>query len=282
MLREKFMTTANAPARGISLAKVQTGFMHVLMAEWIKFASLRSNLWTLIASAATVVGLGIVFVFAHLDLWSGFSAAELASVDPIHESFIGLWFAGILGFGVTGALAMTAEYSSGTIQSTFAAIPRRLHILAAKTIVISTVVFIVGTVASVAVFFAAQPLLAQESLDVSITDSGILFAVMGGGLYATGAAAIGLALGTIIRRTAATLVAVTITFPLATLIGLALPESWSNVTQFLPHAAGLAIISAIDHSDLLSPTRGLLVLSGWTVAGLAVAAILLQRRDINA
>jgi ABC-2 type transport system permease protein len=276
------MTTATAQASRINAKAARTGFTQVLMFEWTKFASLRSNFWILAAASAVTIGIGAVFVFAHLDLWSAMSSAERATVDPIQESFIGLWFAGLLGFAVIGALTMTAEYSAGTITSTFAAVPRRVHVLGAKTLLVGIMTFVVGTATAFTAYFVGQPLLARESLDVSLSDSGIVFAVLGGGIYATGAALIGLVLGAILRRTAATLVAVTVAFPLATLLALAQPASWSAVTQYLPHAAGMALISSIDHSDLLSPVAGLIVLSAWVAAGIIVSAVLLERRDAEA
>lgn len=269
------MTSADMNLMHASALNARTGFGSVLRAEWTKFWSIRFTIWTLIASAAISIGLGALFIYAHLDFWSGMTEAERASIDPIHESFIGLWFAGLLGFAVIGALTMTSEYSSGTIGATFAAVPRRLQVLGAKAIVVGTVTLVVATVTAVITFFVAQPILAVESLDVSVHDDGVLFAVLGGGIYATGAALAGLALGTIIRRTATTLVALTAIFFLASIIG----QPWSEVTKFLPHAAGMALMSSIDHPDLLSPLEGLFVLAGWVVAGLLVAGFLLQRRD---
>jgi ABC-2 type transport system permease protein len=260
---------------------VRAGFFQVLMAEWTKFASLRTNIWTLIGAAVVSIGVGAVFVFAHLDFWSGMSAAERSLVDPVQESFIGFAVFGLLGFAVIGALAMTAEYSSGTISATFAAMPRRLLVLGAKALVVGVVTLGIATITAFASFLVAQPILARESLDVTLSESDVLFAVIGGGLYSTGAALIGLALGALLRRTASTLVAVTVVFSLAAIIAQAQPESWSTYTKYLPHSAGLALISSIEHPGLLSPMAGLIVLTGWAALGLIVAAVLLERRDVE-
>jgi predicted anti-sigma-YlaC factor YlaD len=49
---------------------------------------------------------------------------------------------GVLLIGVVGVLAMTSEYTSGTIRATFAAAPRRLRVLAAKAAVVGAVALI--------------------------------------------------------------------------------------------------------------------------------------------
>jgi ABC-2 type transport system permease protein len=276
------MATIDLEATRTTMITTKTGFLQVLNSEWIKFRSLRTNLWALVAAAVVSIGVGAVFTVAHLEVWTVMSEAERARVDPVLEGFIGFGVFGILGFAVLGALAMTAEYSSSTIASTFAAVPRRLHVLGAKVLVAGGVTLVFATVTALATFFLAQPILARESMNVSLGDDGVLLAVIGGGVYCAGAALIGLALGAIIRHTAATLVAVTTVFSLATIVAQAQPESWATVTKYLPHSAGLAAMASIESPELLSPFAGLLVLAGWTVAGLVIAAILLQRRDVNA
>jgi ABC-2 type transport system permease protein len=276
------MITVRVQMREIGSVTARTGFAQVLRAELTKFVTLRTNLWALIAAAVVSIGVGAVFTAAHLEFWSGLSAEERAKIDAVQESFIGLAVFGLLGFAVIGALAMTSEYSSGTISSTLAAVPKRRHVLLAKTLVVGLVTLVFATVTAFAAFFPAQPILGQESLDVSISDSRVLFAVIGGGIYSTGAALIGLALGGILRRTAATLVAVTLVFSLATIVAQVQPESWSTYTKYLPHSAGLAVIASIDSSTLLSPLAGLIVLTGWAAAGLIAAAILFERRDSDA
>ena len=274
------MTTADAYVqRTRSTTTNRAGFAQVLMAEWTKFISLRANIWTLIAAAFVSIVVGAVFVFAHLDFWSGMTPEERSLIDPVHESFIGLSVFGILGFAVLGALAMTSEYSSGTIASTFAAVPNRIRVLVAKAIIIGLVTIGFALVTAFVSFLIAQPILARESLDVSLVDSGVLIAVIGGGLYSAGAALVGLALGAILRRTTATIVAVSVIFSLATIITQAQPESWSRVTKYLPHSAGLSAISSIEHSTLLSPLAGLVVLTVWVILGLVVAGVLIERRD---
>ena len=64
---------------------------------------------------------------------------------------------GMIAVIALGVLLMTAEYRTGMIRTTFAAGPRRGHVLAAKAVVLGGTVFVAGLVASVASFLLAQP-----------------------------------------------------------------------------------------------------------------------------
>ena len=59
-----------------------------------------------------------------------------------------------------------------------------------------------------------------------------------------------------------------------------LPSPWNDdVTRYLPSSAGVAMSAFVQFPNLLSPTGGLVVLAGYSVATLAVAAFVLRRRD---
>ncbi|WP_405848575.1 hypothetical protein [Streptomyces sp. NBC_01518] len=86
--------------------------------------------------------------------------------------------------------------------------------------------------------------------------------------------------GAVLRRTAgavAVLFAVLLVVP--GLVAL-LPSPWNDdVTRYLPSSAGVAMSAVVRFPNLLSPAGGLLVLSGYAAATLALAAVLLVRRD---
>jgi hypothetical protein len=59
-----------------------------------------------------------------------------------------------------------------------------------------------------------------------------------------------------------------------------LPTSWNDAASpYLPLAAGEAIMSTTSGSHL-APWVGLLLFFGYAVAAIAVAALLLTRRDV--
>ena len=59
--------------------------------------------------------------------------------------------------------SITGEYATGSIRSTFAAVPRRLPVLWSKLGVFLAVTFVLGTLASVLAFFAGQAIFSRQA-----------------------------------------------------------------------------------------------------------------------
>jgi hypothetical protein len=60
-----------------------------------------------------------------------------------------------------------------------------------------------------------------------------------------------------------------------------LPTSWNNaISQYLPSNAGRQIFALHHASHTLTPLTGGLVFAAYCAAALAVAAVLLVRRDV--
>ncbi|HWD46772.1 MAG TPA: hypothetical protein VHM23_24190 [Actinomycetota bacterium] len=116
-------------------------FAQVARMEWVKVRSLRSTWWAL---GATVAGAIAVAVAVN---------TEDAAADLTNNALAGIAL-GLLLTGVLGVLAMTGEYSSGTIRSTLAASPNRPLVLAAKAVVFGAVALAVGEAAAFIAFFA--------------------------------------------------------------------------------------------------------------------------------
>jgi ABC-2 type transport system permease protein len=114
---------------------------------------------------------------------------------------------------------------------------------------------------------------------VAITAPGALRSVLGAALYVTVAGVTGLALGALLRNTAAAISAfVAAYFVIPQLTGL-LPASISNhLTQYLPSNAGTALFGAAP-GHALSPWAGFAVLCGYAAILIAAAAYRLRHRD---
>jgi hypothetical protein len=108
----------------------------------------------------------------------------------------------------------------------------------------------------------------------------VLRAVIGGALYLAAIGSLAVGLGTIVRRTAgglAALVGLLLVLPI--LVGFLL-QPWSDdINKFLPGPAGTAIFQVLRTGDSLSAWTGFAVLSVYVAAALALAAVLLIRRD---
>jgi ABC-2 type transport system permease protein len=252
----------------------------VLLSEWTKFRSLRSTVWTLLTAVVLSIGIGALFSAVSASQYRTFSAADKASFNPVSTSLDGMLFAQ-LAIGVLGVLLISGEYSTGMIRSSLTAVPRRLPVLWAKLGVFAGVVFSVILVSSFVSFFLGQALLNSHHLGVSISAPDALRDVIGAALYATVAGMIGMALGGLLRNTAAgisTFVAVFFVIPPLTDL---LPASWSShFVQYLPSNAGEVLFGGgrgLAHP--LAPWTGFGLLCAYAAVMIGLAAWRLRRAD---
>src|ERR1700733_14510349 len=269
---------AAAPAAPAGPLKVTQG--RVIRSEWMKFRSLRSTLYTLLAAVALTIGIGALFSAVTASQYHTFSAADKAAFSPVSTSLEGISFA-VVAFGVLGVLLMSSEYSTGMIRASLTAVPRRLPVLWGKLAVFAGVIFSVSLVASFISFFLGQALLNSHQLGVSITAPGALRSVIGAALYVSVAGMIGVALGALFRNTAAGIATFAgIFFVIPPLTGL-LPASISDhLTQYLPSYAGEAVWGGVRGvTNALSPWTGFALLCAYAVVLIAAAAVRLRRVD---
>src|SRR6266516_4812901 len=125
---------------------------HALTAEWTKLRSLRSTYWLLLVGAAVAVGLAVLIT---VGLGSGNVQVTDGSFDSAGISLFGVWF-GQIPFAVVGVLTMTSEYSTGSIRTTLAAVPRRGVLLAAKLTSVGLIALGIGLTISLAAFLMGQ------------------------------------------------------------------------------------------------------------------------------
>ena len=246
----------------------------VVRSEYLKFWSLRSN-----RIMSCVVFLSIIG-FAILDVARGVYPAERAGFDSVSPSDGRFAIAGLMLL-IVGALQATGEYGTGAARSTFTAVPSRLPVLWAKMIVFAVTVFTVTTIASFIAFFVTQSFLVKYQLNVALDAPGVLRAIIGSGLYLTAVGLVGIAVGWIMRRSAAAISTVAGTWVLlSTLVGLVLPSSArAHVIPYLPDQAGIEIVHQHPDSGVLSPWPDFCVLLGYVAVLTAVAILILRRRD---
>jgi ABC-type transport system involved in multi-copper enzyme maturation permease subunit len=204
--------------------------------------------------------------------------------------------AGLIVVTVVGTMFITAEYRRGLIHTTLAASPRRGQVLAAKAIVIGLITFVIGLAAAAIAVALGQHLLYADGNYVLPMSwlTGLRVAAGSAALLAL-AAVLALALGTILRRGAGPVTAVVallvvpyfFTSPLAVL-----PAGAATWLLRVTPAAGFAAEQALTRYPQvantytpeygyypLPPWAGLAVLAAWTALALALALVLLRRRD---
>ena len=287
--------TATAPQREAAPAVVvhRVTFGRVLRGEWIKFRTLRSTVWTVVITAVVMVGLALMMAAIMRVAADTPEMSEGMSQDPGLQA-IGLtgttivtfgYSFGALAIGVLASLIVTSEYSTGTVRSTFAAVPRRLPVLWAKLLVIVLATAVVVAVALAIAYVVTAPMLDTAGLSVDLSDGEQVRALVGCVLYLATVAAFALGVGTLMRHSAGaifTIVAVFFVVPLIfSIVVQASSAAWTDwVNKLLPSVAGERIISRGTPTDaLLDPWVGYAVLVGYTVVLLVAAAITLKRRD---
>jgi ABC-2 type transport system permease protein len=251
----------------------------IALSEWTKLRSVRSSRWSLVATVLLIIGIGTIACAVIAANWPTTTPSDRASFHALTATLAGVNIAQ-LSLGVLGVLVITAEYSTGMIRSTLSAVPKRLPVLWGKALVFGTVAFVVSLPAVFIVFFAGQAILSGQHINIGISHPGVLRALLGAALFLTVMGLFGFGLGAIVRSTAGGIgLLVGIMFVLPPLLSF-LPASIANsIDPYLPSNAGGAIWTINPAAHTLAPWAGLVVFAGYAALSIAIAAMLLERRN---
>jgi ABC-type transport system involved in multi-copper enzyme maturation permease subunit len=198
--------------------------------------------------------------------------------DPAGNSLFGATIAQVV-LGVLGALVFTSEYSTGLIRTTLTAVPRRVPVLWAKAIVVAAASFATMVASLSVAFFVGQAVYSGGGPSASLSDPGVLRALLAAALFPTVIAVMGVAFGALMRHTATAIgILVAILFVVPVLFET-LGGVWARATEYLPGEAGQSMTAVITQPGDMSPSVALLVLLGWIGALLAAGTAALKRRD---
>lgn len=255
-----------------------TNFFDTLASEWSKLISLRSTHITLglgFALSIATTALVALALGSTQDSWS-------ADFSPITTSMVGNIFALII-YSVFGALAFSREYSNGMIRLTLAATPNRHRVFFAKVLIVGVMIAVIGVATTVSMFLVGQVVLGAHGMPTaSLADGDAQRMVFGLGIGMAFFPLIGLALGVVLRSSAAAIASVLGILWLPQIFGAIVPMWWQeNILTFLPSGGIDSItISHIEPSPAFSdPWIGALITAGWLVATFAFAYISFRRRD---
>jgi ABC-type transport system involved in multi-copper enzyme maturation permease subunit len=214
--------------------------------------------------------------------------------NPIGFFLLGT-FVGLIAVIVVATMFMTAEYRRGLIRTTLAASPGRGRVLAAKAVVIGLAAFVTGLVAAAGTVLAATQMAHADGYALwPVTWPAELRLIAGTAALVAGTAVLTLAVGTMVRRSAAAVMIaiVAIVVPFFVAVTSAVPASIGDwLLRITPAAAFaveqstpryhqvIAIYQPMDGFYPLAPWAGIAVLCGWAALALAAAAWLLRRRD---
>jgi hypothetical protein len=221
-------------------------------------------------------------------------AADKQAGQPVEQSLVGD-FAGLIALIVVAALFITTEYRRGLIRLTLAASPRRGRALAAKALVIGAVGFVAGLIAAAISLPLGNHLAYNHGAYLlptsTLTEARVIVGTAG--IFAL-VAVLALAVGVLLRRSAATVTTVIVGIVLTYILSVAsvLPDSVAEWLTRLTPAAAFAVQQTMTAYPQvtasytpatgyfpLAPWAGFAVLCAYAAFALALAARQLHRRD---
>lgn len=256
--------------------------LEALHSEWTKLRTVAETAWLLVGAivATVVVSAGTA------------SAVSCSSTgcgqDPTKLSLTGIDLSQAI-IAILAVTAISGEYSTGMIRTTFTATPRRLVVLASKAVILAGVTLVAGTIAVLGSLLAGRLILpgrgftaAHGYAPISLTDGSTLRAAVGSVFYLVLIALLSLGVATMIRESAigvGTVLGLLYLFPVV--VQAVTDPSWKRfLQQIAPMNAGLDIQSTINLRHLpIAPWAGLGVLAAWAGGALLVGGLLLHLRD---
>ena len=270
-------------------SRIGVTFPRVLRSEWIKTRTVRSTVWTLALTVVLMVGFSTLFSWGmSATQGDGGPGAEVGTGSALAVFMVTVGY-GVaqLTLAVLGVLAITTEYSTGMIRSTFAAVPGRLQALWAKALVLVVIAAVTSVVAVGLSWVATLGFQSRLGVRLDLADADTRRILLGVPLYLATIALFGFAIGTLMRRTAGALAVVLGWLLVVENLIAGIPLTFlEKISPFMPGTGGGRLLMTSDQLAVDLPNRvdlsawqGYGVLVAWTVVLLAIGALLLRRRD---
>lgn len=244
-------------------------------AEWTKVRTLRSTWTTIGASTLLSLLFAAIVSTTQANDWDDMTAAQRAELDPTSAALVGVLFTTVI-FGSFAVRSIASEHATGMIRSTYAALPHRRRVLAAKATIVAALALPAALVANVASFLLGQRILASTGAETHLGDAGVARAIVFGALAVSATAVLGVGLGGILRRTAAATTVLSVAIIGSQLFSVVVPE---GARAYLPGSALQAAVTGTPADDLLAPLPAILTFSAYAAVALAAAMVLVTRRD---
>jgi ABC-type transport system involved in multi-copper enzyme maturation permease subunit len=263
-------------------------FLRVLNSEFIKFRTLLSTLILLASTAVVMVG------FGALSAWGTGQFADAAGSDPQAAEAIaaqggdlavtvptsGIAFAQLI-LGSLGVLLMSSEFTTGMARSTFAAVPKRIPAFIAKLVVVMVSAFLLTAVSTYVAGLVSVPILDNYGLKLDLGSSQSVKLLLVNSAYVAAVAAIGMALGTLVRNSAGGIMSLVGLFFVAPIAFQLIPgDFFVEARKYLPGNT-INPLTAVEHvPETLEAWQAALVLGAWVLVPVVLAMVLLKKRDV--
>jgi ABC-type transport system involved in multi-copper enzyme maturation permease subunit len=270
------MSTITAP---VAVRENRARFAHVLRSEWTKLRSVPSTMWTILAAFVVCLGLSALISAVTAHAYAEGKQDAIRNWDPTAMSTSGGGLAQ-LAIAVLGVLVITSEYATRSIRLSLAAVPHRGALLAAKAAVVGAVSLVVGELMAFASFLIGQAIISGKAPTASLSDASVFRAVAGCGIYCAAIALLGMALGAVLRSTAAAVTSLVALLYVLPGLAQALPSGVRDpITKYWPTIAGSNITNVVHDPKQLGWFAGMVVMLTFVGAVLAVANWRLTTKD---
>lgn len=271
------MTTATTPGRRTDPPRAvpdtpgrwtPDGFTGVIASEWTKLWSVRAPCLCLLAALA------ITGVFTYY--YASIARINEHPIQPVGNAAASSAVLVQFAVVVLATVAVTSEYSTGSVRASLLSVPRRHRVQAAKALVTAVVAFVAGTT-----FAVVGTAVAWVAFDgrASFAVGPTLLQVLAVGLYQALVAVLAVGVAFATRHPAGALsILVTLLWALpSVLLGLGGP-ALADVNDHLPHGSG-------DHFMRLgaeapyTPATAVLIVAAWAATAHLIGLYVLRRRD---
>ncbi len=250
-----------------------------LAMEWEKLRPVHKTSRTVALAVGLAVTVSALVALAMASSASHMSTADRASFDSVGMSLQGV-NAAVLAIVAFGILSITREYASGMMAVTFLAQPARLRVLVAKLLTHAGVAGLAGAGACVAAFAVGQTLLSTGGLATGWSAPALPAALGGGVVYLMLVCIWGIALGAMLRTTAAAITWGAFLLVVAPILVQVLPASIvDQASRWLPSQIGVQAMSGHHDTHAFAPWTGLAVLAGYVSITLIAGAARMARCD---
>lgn len=246
--------------------------------ELTKVRTVRTSAWSFAAFAVIGIGLSALSSFMVMRRYDSAEAALADGLDGFSLGYSGIHLA-LIALVVFAVLTVTSEYSTGSIQSSLAAVPRRGVFYSAKILTVAAIATLLGSATVVISFLTTQALIGDAGL--SLGDDQVLRSLGAGVLYVVLMSVFAAGIAAVLRSSALTIgILVPMLFMVSSI--LTVIPGIGKAAQFLPDQAGQQMLfrGPVPEGSVLDQATGLLVLLAWAVAAVLVGYRTVASRDV--
>jgi len=245
----------------------------LIRSEWLKLRTVRSNI--------TMVCFAVILPLAITLLTTAFFNVRDVDDRVVSSVLLGSGSLSVLLFGIIGVLAITQEYSQGTIRLTLAANPRRTKVYVAKGIVLAilsggltALIILIGNT-------AGEAILDSRGAVGKLSNGDMGQAYLGMIVLSILVSLLGMAIGTLTRNPPSA-VTVLVLWPLlleSLIGGLLSVVITDQIFKWMPFQTGLNALR-LEDSDMDFGRWGSVGYFGLWILGLSLFAhTVFKRRD---